>query len=212
MPLVVRTLSDQIYEVLRQRIMMHEIKPGHVIRQDALAAELGVSKIPVREALSRLEGGGMVQSAANRGYIASPLSACEIMDIFTLRMLIEPATAAATAVAATDAERDEVTTAYETLLKGGANFRDTMMARRRMMLSLLIQEDRPTHTSFVVQLFDRAERYHPPNPTLDFLGVDSLDSLTTAWLARDAEATLSVYKSRLEHRAADALATLPLLM
>jgi DNA-binding GntR family transcriptional regulator len=200
MPLIVRTLSDQIFEVLRQRIVMHDIPPGAAIRQDVLAGELGTSKIPVREALSRLEGCGMVLSTANRGYVAAPLSPVEADDIFSLRILIEPPTAAATAMNASDAERAEVSDALKAIVAGRGDFPQTLNMRRRMMLSLLIQKDRPTRTAIIIQLFDRAERYHPANPTIDFLDLESLERLVSAWLDRDGATVNTVYLNRLVQR------------
>ena len=75
MSIVVRTLSEQVFEIVRERIVAGSIRPEAPIRQDALAAELGVSKIPLREALARLEHEGLIQGQANRGYSVRPLSA-----------------------------------------------------------------------------------------------------------------------------------------
>ena len=50
-----RALPDMIYEEVRARIVSGRLEPGQPVRQDHLAAELGVSKIPLREALARLE-------------------------------------------------------------------------------------------------------------------------------------------------------------
>ncbi|MFO4963667.1 GntR family transcriptional regulator, partial [Salmonella enterica subsp. enterica serovar Derby] len=72
MTIVVRTLSDQVFEIVLERIVSGEIPTGAPIRQDALAADLGVSKIPLREALARLEQEGLLVSQANRGYTVRP--------------------------------------------------------------------------------------------------------------------------------------------
>jgi DNA-binding GntR family transcriptional regulator len=60
LPLEIRTLSDRLVDVLRDYILSGGIEPDLPIRQDALAAELRVSKIPLREALARLEQDGLV--------------------------------------------------------------------------------------------------------------------------------------------------------
>jgi len=49
-----RTLSDHLVEAMRERILSSQLSPDQPIRQDVLAAEMGVSKIPLREALARL--------------------------------------------------------------------------------------------------------------------------------------------------------------
>src|SRR3546814_15288270 len=77
MSIVVRTLSERVFDVVREQIIMGKLRTDTPIRQDALAAELGVSKIPVREALARLEQEGLLTSHPNRGYLVRPMSTDE---------------------------------------------------------------------------------------------------------------------------------------
>jgi DNA-binding GntR family transcriptional regulator len=84
------TVADAATRELRQRIMSGEYQDGKPLRQDALADELGVSRIPVREALSRLESEGLVASFPHRGYVVTGLSRAEISELFELRGLLEP--------------------------------------------------------------------------------------------------------------------------
>ncbi len=86
----VRTLGDRVYDLMRDRILAGDLAGGEPIRQDSLAAELGISKIPLREALTRLEQNGLVNSHANRGYMVSLLSAGEAEEVFALRLKLEP--------------------------------------------------------------------------------------------------------------------------
>ena len=67
-----------------------ELVPGTWLRQDDLAERLGVSKIPVREALQRLAAIGLLRFEANRGAIVSSLSADEAEENYALRRSIEP--------------------------------------------------------------------------------------------------------------------------
>lgn len=60
--LVVRNLSGQLVELVRDRILSGAMPANLALRQDALAAELGVSKIPLRAALTRLEQEGLLRS------------------------------------------------------------------------------------------------------------------------------------------------------
>ncbi len=99
MGLLVKTaLADQIIDILRDRIIAGNLPAELPIRQDALAAELGVSKIPLREAFAKLEQDGLVVSQPNRGYFVSPLSTEEALDVFDLRLKIEPEAVGAAAV------------------------------------------------------------------------------------------------------------------
>jgi DNA-binding GntR family transcriptional regulator len=90
MNIVVRTLSDQTYEIVRRRILVGAMQPGTAVRQDVIAAELGVSKIPLREALGRLEQDGLLSSYPNRGYVVRDLSTDEASEVFALRLKLEP--------------------------------------------------------------------------------------------------------------------------
>ena len=94
MSLIVRTLSEQIFAIVRERIISGALPRDHPIRQDALATELGVSKIPLREALARLEQEGLLTSQANRGFFVRPMSATEAEEIYELRLALEPEAAA----------------------------------------------------------------------------------------------------------------------
>ncbi|HEX8216651.1 MAG TPA: GntR family transcriptional regulator, partial [Allosphingosinicella sp.] len=73
-------LVDQV----RDRILSGAVGEGRPVRQDALAAELGISKIPLREALARLEQEGLVRAEANRGFFVRALSAGEAEEVYAL--------------------------------------------------------------------------------------------------------------------------------
>ena len=90
----IRTLSDRLVDVVREFILSGVIAADVPIRQDALAAELRVSKIPLREALARLEQDGLVVSYANRGFFVRPMSPEEAEEIYALRIKLEPDAAA----------------------------------------------------------------------------------------------------------------------
>jgi len=90
MSILVRTISDQAYEVMRERILNGAMPGGSPVRQDTVADELGVSKIPLREALTRLEQDGLVISFPNRGFIVRSMSADEAEEVFELRLKLEP--------------------------------------------------------------------------------------------------------------------------
>lgn len=84
-----QTVAGMLVSELRERILNLEFPEGVPLRQDTLAAEFGVSRIPLREALLQLEGEGLVTQTAHKGYAVSVLSLDEIREIFDLRALIE---------------------------------------------------------------------------------------------------------------------------
>lgn len=75
---------------LRRRILAGEYPEDFQLRQDALAADFGISRIPIREALVQLEAEGLVKLLPHRGAVVSALSTAEIAELFELRALLEP--------------------------------------------------------------------------------------------------------------------------
>lgn len=107
-PLRRAQLSDEVAGHLRAAIMSGRLRPGTFIRLDETAAELGVSITPVREALLKLRGEGMVQLEPHRGHVVLPLTRQDIEDIFWLQATIAKELAAAATDHITDAEIDEL--------------------------------------------------------------------------------------------------------
>ena len=89
MPIHRQTVAGMTVEALRERILRGDYPEGEPLRQDALADELGVSRIPVREALRQLEAEGLVTFNPHRGAVVSSLSLEEIHELFELRADIE---------------------------------------------------------------------------------------------------------------------------
>ena len=88
--------------------MSGALRPGTFIRLDETAAKLGVSATPVREALLKLRGEGMVQLEPHRGHVVLPLSRQDIDDIFWMQATIARELAASAAQRITDAEIDDL--------------------------------------------------------------------------------------------------------
>ncbi|CCQ11971.1 Predicted regulator PutR for proline utilization,GntR family [Pseudoalteromonas luteoviolacea B = ATCC 29581] len=84
-----KTRTQLVAEAIREKILSGDIKAGEPLRQAALATELNVSRIPVREALLQLEAEGLVNFEAHKGATATQLSANQIDEIFDLRALLE---------------------------------------------------------------------------------------------------------------------------
>ena len=101
-------LSDEVAGHLRMAIMSGKLRPGTYIRLDETAAELGVSITPVREALLKLRGEGMVQLEPHRGHVVLPLTRQDIEDIFWLQATIAKELAATATDHITDVEIDEL--------------------------------------------------------------------------------------------------------
>jgi DNA-binding GntR family transcriptional regulator len=84
-----RSTPDLIADALREAILQGIFQEGQSLRQDEIAAQFGVSRIPVREALRQLEAEGLVTLQLNRGATVSTLSPAEAQEIFEIRSALE---------------------------------------------------------------------------------------------------------------------------
>lgn len=83
-------LSEQLAQRIRERILDARMHGGVRINEVHLAAELGVSRTPLREALTRLVSEGALDSIARRGFFVRPLTVAEFEDIYSIRPLLDP--------------------------------------------------------------------------------------------------------------------------
>jgi DNA-binding GntR family transcriptional regulator len=83
------TAAESISRILRQAILDGALAGGTTLRQADLAKQLGVSRIPVREALLKLEGEGLVETQPRRGVIVTSLSADDFNEILEMRFALE---------------------------------------------------------------------------------------------------------------------------
>ena len=160
MSLIVRTLSDRVFEIVRDQIVSGRLPDRAPIRQDALATELGVSKIPLREALTRLEHEGLLTSQPNRGWFVRPMSADRAEEIYSLRLAVEPAAAAYACVRATEEDKQAAIKAFN-LLDAAANddLNAVAVRNREFHVSLVRPGERLLTTQLVERLEVLAERY-----------------------------------------------------
>ncbi|MFC5404116.1 GntR family transcriptional regulator [Cohnella soli] len=82
-------LTDEIYALIKEQIINHDIAPGEKINIDQLGRELEVSNIPIREALSRLTSEGLVNMVPFKGMYATEMSLQELDEIFEIRLDLE---------------------------------------------------------------------------------------------------------------------------
>ncbi len=81
--------SEGLLDALREAILTGRYAPGTRLVQDDLAEAFGISRIPLREALRRLEGEGLVVISPNRGAIVRPLAPKDVVDLYELRLALE---------------------------------------------------------------------------------------------------------------------------
>lgn len=190
MTVLVRNLPDQLVELVRNRILSGEMLDAVAVRQDALAAELGVSKIPLREALARLEEEGLLESRTNRGYFVRPMTTAELEEVYALRLKLEPDAMAVAAARATDADRAVAEYALAALERlTDAHAAEVGQANRAFHTALFEPAAQPVTSGILNRLHILSERYVRTH--LQPLGRDDRANhehreMLDAWLARDA--------------------------
>ncbi len=154
MPEISRSyLQDQVYQLTRRRIVGHTYGPGHRLSEAGLARELGVSRMPVRDALRRLQLEGLVEGAPGRGLVVSPISVGHARDVYRLRELLEAVAAelAAERATAADLERLEAAVAAQEraakngtagkVLRASMEFHDALhLSAHSSILSLVLEQ------------------------------------------------------------------------
>ncbi|HEX6808492.1 MAG TPA: GntR family transcriptional regulator [Gemmatimonadaceae bacterium] len=151
------TVTAATLEAIRERILSGAYPESEPLRQDAIASELGVSRIPVREALRQLQVEGLVTFSPHRGAVVSTFSIGEIEELFELRAQIEGdlVRRAVPQMSAADfARTDEILEAYAAAFRrrdvaawGDLNWQlhSTMLAAARRPLTFGIAENLHRH-------------------------------------------------------------------
>jgi DNA-binding GntR family transcriptional regulator len=84
------TTPEGVYRVLRAAILNGTVPPGGQLRERDIAVDLGVSRSPLREALTRLEEEGLIVKVPFRGAFVAEVSAQDVAEISSIRLLVEP--------------------------------------------------------------------------------------------------------------------------
>lgn len=210
--LEIRTLSDRLVDVLRDSILSGVIEPDVPIRQDALAAELRVSKIPLREALARLEQDGLVVSHPNRGFFVRPMAPEEAEEIYALRIRLEPDAAAHACLIATESDQEKARQALASFDIDAAAQKPTVGARNRAFhLALVRPGGQRITTDIVARLHVLADRYVRKHlaPKGRFLRAEAEHhEMLNAWIKRRDARVRKLITEHLEHTLGDLRAVL----
>jgi DNA-binding GntR family transcriptional regulator len=156
-----RTVAAAVAEALRRRILDGSFPAGAQLRQDALAEEFGVSRIPIREALVQIEAEGLVRILPHRGAVVAALSADEIDEVFALRAELEPVLLLRSAPLLTDADYDELRRlrdAYSDDLSAG-RIAGWGAHNTRFHLALYQHAGRPRTLALVANLLQECDRH-----------------------------------------------------
>jgi DNA-binding GntR family transcriptional regulator len=146
---------------LREEILDGTLSPGERIKQDAVAKQFGVSRLPVREALRELAGEGLVTLERDVGARVTLLDPRELIEIYLLREAIEPRVAAETAERITDEQLADI---WKLIEEGeaivAANDVDAYLLNdREFHVAILEPALMPRALNIVGSLWQTAERY-----------------------------------------------------
>jgi DNA-binding GntR family transcriptional regulator len=158
---IARTVTAQIIARIREKILAGHYAPGAPLLQDSIAAEFGVSKIPVREALVQLKSEGLVDIFAHRGFQVRPMSAAEVDEVFSLRLAIEPEAVAKGVKLASDADRLAAKAAL-TALSDSLTAGDLIHSgdlNSAFHIALIVPREQPVAADVLYRLHTIAHRY-----------------------------------------------------
>lgn len=188
-----RSLQDAAYRELRRRIVSLEIPAGERLMLENVAADLGVSLTPVRQALGRLESEGFVVSLPNQGARTSPLTAEDLEVIQSIREGIEVRLARLGGAIADEACKRDLRELANLVQSGFADHSrslpELMDIYWRLVDRLYAEAGRPTLHRFVKQWRSRLVRYllHFPEYTTDPGILNRMNALVSAVDANDGQ-------------------------
>jgi DNA-binding GntR family transcriptional regulator len=204
-PLVRRPLlADEIAARLRTSILNGDLRPGQRIAVAAIARDLGVSHIPVREAIQRLEAESLVETVPHQGPVVTAVRLEELHEIYHLRRLIEGDAARRSAPLYTDADIEHIQACLDALLEADpetpeGGFWD---AHRAFHHAILRPAGGNWSPRILNLLWQSAERYHRLY-TLVFgslkVAHDEHRALAAAAARRDGEQLQHLVTTHLNH-------------
>jgi DNA-binding GntR family transcriptional regulator len=155
------TAQEAVLVELRARILRGDIAPGAPVRQEDLAESLGVSRVPVREALRMLESEGHVTYLPHRGYRVAELDLDELEEIYHLRALIEDDLARRALARRAPDHVDSVRTAHARLAaaEAAAPPDPTSMAAANRAFHWAVLRPTPRAERILTTLWDASEVY-----------------------------------------------------
>ena len=150
--LAASALYVQVAERLRGRILTHTLAPGSWLDEQALAADFGISRTPLREALKVLAAEGLVTMKLRRGAYVTEVSERDLAEVYQLLALLESDAAGGVATQATDAQLVELEALHQQLEASVADRGRFFAANERFHMRLLEIADNRWRNQVVADL------------------------------------------------------------
>lgn len=208
---IAQTTSSAVTRLLRQSLDQGRWASGEPLRQEEIAAELGVSRVPVREALFQLQAEGLLRMVPNKGMYVRTVSAAELRELFRLRVLIESDVLAEAVPLHGAASINRVETIQAALDKAAA-VTDWIAGDREFHDALYAPAQRGESMDVVRRLRFQVDRYYYARmkPGTRAQGWhEEHHALIRALRRRDAKAAVKVLQAHLAQTERSALAALP---
>ena len=148
------------YDRLRRAIMRLELAPGAQVSEASLVEEFGFSKASVRAALARLRGDGLVLAQPRRRHVVAPLTMRDVLEVYDLRLTLEPPAAVAAAQRIDEAELQRLAalTGPDAGLSEAGELERFMAANTTIHLGIVRAAGNGRATRIVERLLDDSER------------------------------------------------------
>lgn len=199
------TVTDALVDDLRAAILNGEFAPGEHLHQAQLAQRYGVSRIPMRDALIRLVGDGLIEIDQRRNARVTRLDADDVREIYQVRLALEPMAARRAVERIDDAQALHLAQLGETM----DYFADDRVlghrSRRAFYDELYRLSDSPRIHGVIMRMRDEVTRYHLNTHRH---AEDAHLSLRRAIVERDAEAAAQIVAAHLEVSRDDLIARL----
>jgi DNA-binding GntR family transcriptional regulator len=208
---IARTTSSAVTHLLRQALDHGRWASGEALRQEEIATELGVSRVPVREALFQLQAEGLLEMVPNKGMYVRTVSAADLRELFRLRWLIESDVLAQAVPLHTAATLNRLDTVQAALDKA-RSVADWIAGDREFHEALYTPAQRPESLGIVRRLRFLVDRYYfsRMKPGSRAQGWhEEHHALIRAVRRRDAAAAARVLQAHLAETERSALAALP---
>lgn len=152
--------SEYAYGEIKQRILADDLRPGAAVNQEGIAAELGISTTPVREAFKRLASEGLMVLATHKDARVTELTFVEARSLYELRLNIDPLAARWAAERRTEGDIEAIRAAVSALhpLTGTAEL-PALIAHREFHRAVYRASHNQPMIEILDSLWDKADRY-----------------------------------------------------
>jgi len=197
------TLTEQVYDRLRQGLLVGMWEPGEKITARGVCKDLGVSLTPAREAMMRLGNEGALDVSVNRTYTAATLTLEEYREIASIRLVLEPMAVEAAVPLISDAQIDVLEEINETLAETirEDRLRDALRMDSKIHLTVYRASGLTTLMGIIDRLWLRAgptRNRLSPTYRKTLAGYENHKALLGALRARDAAEARAVITRDLE--------------